>query len=265
MFHHRSIHGIDQSGQPSLAAAIVLDVAEAPCARRSRCRGRTPSRPRSSRARSPARPSRPGRSRGCSRSRRGAARPSCSARRAGTTRAPCCSGRRRCRRSPRRSAARGPSTARPAGSSTAAPSARGRSRSSAARRRTCSPTDFRGAASDAESSDRPFPVPRAMSPREPLRVNAPVSRFSSTVRCAKQWRPSITWHTPRRTRSFGVSRSIRSPRYSIVPLVTSPRSARSRLEIAFSVVVLPAPFAPSSATMPPSGTSSDTPFSTRIT
>ena len=37
----------------------------------------------------------------------------------------------------------------------------------------------------------------------------------------------------------------------IEPLVTSPRSACSRLEIAFSVVVLPAPLAPSSATMPP--------------
>ena len=45
---------------------------------------------------------------------------------------------------------------------------------------------------------------------------------------------------------------MRSPRNSIVPLVTSPRSARSRFEIAFSVVVLPAPLAPSSATMPPS-------------
>ena len=40
---------------------------------------------------------------------------------------------------------------------------------------------------------------------------------------------------------------------------------RCRLEIAFSVVDLPAPLAPSRATMPPSGTSSDTPFSTRIT
>jgi len=36
--------------------------------------------------------------------------------------------------------------------------------------------------------------------------------------------------------------------------VTSPRSARSRLEIAFSVVDLPAPLAPNSATMPPVGT-----------
>jgi hypothetical protein len=52
---------------------------------------------------------------------------------------------------------------------------------------------------------------------------------------------------------------------SIDPLVTSPRSARSRFEIALSVVDLPAPFAPSSATIRPSGTCSDTPFSTRIT
>ncbi|MNL62528.1 hypothetical protein D3C87_1865570 [compost metagenome] len=85
------------------------------------------------------------------------------------------------------------------------------------------------------------------------------------VRCAKQWRPSITWITPRRTRSLGVSWSTRSPRYSIEPLVTSPRSACSRLEMALSVVVLPAPLAPSSATILPSGTSSETPLSTRIT
>ena len=41
-----------------------------------------------------------------------------------------------------------------------------------------------------------------------------------------------------RTSSFGRQRSTRSPLNSIVPLVTSPRSARSRLEIAFSVVRL---------------------------
>ena len=98
-----------------------------------------------------------------------------------------------------------------------------------------------------------------------LRVKAPVSRFSSTVRCWKQCRPSITWHTPMRTSSLGVSRSTRLPMNSIVPLVTSPRSARSRFEMAFSVVVLPAPLAPSSVTILPSGTCSDTPFSTRIT
>ncbi len=52
---------------------------------------------------------------------------------------------------------------------------------------------------------------------------------------------------------------------SIDPLVTSPRSARRRFDIAFSVVDFPAPFAPSSATILPSGTCSETPFSTRIT
>ena len=58
---------------------------------------------------------------------------------------------------------------------------------------------------------------------------------------------------------------MRSPRSSIEPLVTSPRSPASRLLTARSVVVLPAPLPPISATMPPSGTCSDTPFSTRMT
>ena len=58
---------------------------------------------------------------------------------------------------------------------------------------------------------------------------------------------------------------MRSPRNSIEPLVTSPRSPLSRLETARSVVVLPAPLPPSRATMPPSGTCSETPLSTRIT
>src|SRR4051812_21556331 len=70
---------------------------------------------------------------------------------------------------------------------------------------------------------------------------------------------------PRRTSSFGECLSTRSPANSTVPFVTSPRSACSRLEMAFRVVVLPAPFAPRIATMPPLGTDSDTPFSTRMT
>ena len=49
------------------------------------------------------------------------------------------------------------------------------------------------------------------------------------------------------------------------PLVTSPRSVRSRPEIAFSVVVLPAPLAPSSVVMRARLGLSDTPFSTRMT
>ena len=58
---------------------------------------------------------------------------------------------------------------------------------------------------------------------------------------------------------------MRAPAKVIEPLVTSPRSARNRLEMAFKVVVLPAPLAPSSATMPRSGTESETPFNTRMT
>ncbi|EWS65739.1 hypothetical protein Y695_00992 [Hydrogenophaga sp. T4] len=58
---------------------------------------------------------------------------------------------------------------------------------------------------------------------------------------------------------------MRSPRSSTLPLVTSPRSALSRLEMARSVVVLPAPLPPSSAAILPSGTLSETPFNTRIT
>ncbi len=85
------------------------------------------------------------------------------------------------------------------------------------------------------------------------------------VRWAKQCRPSMTWIKPRRTMSAGDSASMRCPRSSIVPLVTAPRSPASRLETARSVVVLPAPLPPSNATMPPSGTVSDTPLSTRIT
>ena len=54
-----------------------------------------------------------------------------------------------------------------------------------------------------------------------------------------------------------LSFSMRSPRSSIEPFVTSPRSPASRLLTARSVVVLPAPLPPSSATTPPSGTRSD--------
>ena len=46
--------------------------------------------------------------------------------------------------------------------------------------------------------------------------------------------------------------SMRLPSKLMVPLVTSPRSVRSTPEIAFSVVVLPAPLAPSSVVMEPS-------------
>ena len=97
----------------------------------------------------------------------------------------------------------------------AAPSARGRSRSSAARRRRCSRTASRAARAGAGSRCRPSRGRALRSARPIARVYAPVSRFSSTVRCWKQCRPSITWHTPRRTSSAGVSWSMRSPSNSI--------------------------------------------------
>ena len=75
----------------------------------------------------------------------------------------------------------------------------------------------------------------------------------------------MTWTIPRVTTSAGSFRWIGCPSHSIVPLVTSPRSVRSSPEIAFRVVLLPAPLAPRRATMPPAGTRSETPFNTRIT
>src|SRR5439155_651935 len=42
-----------------------------------------------------------------------------------------------------------------------------------------------------------------MAAPAPPRVNAPVKRFSSTERCAKQWRPSMTWMQPRREEAVG--------------------------------------------------------------
>ena len=52
---------------------------------------------------------------------------------------------------------------------------------------------------------------------------------------------------------------MRWPPSSMVPFVMSPRSVRSRPETALSVVVLPAPLAPSSATTAPARTSRSTP------
>jgi len=85
------------------------------------------------------------------------------------------------------------------------------------------------------------------------------------VRCSNTRRPSNTCAIPRRTIACGAIPSMRWPLSSMVPLVTSPRSDRKTPEIAFSVVVFPAPFAPSSVVMCPSATVSETPFSTRMT
>ena len=97
------------------------------------------------------------------------------------------------------------------------------------------------------------------------RVWAPAIKLSSTVKFSKTRLPSNTCVTPRLTTVCGGSRSSLSPSSSTVPLVTSPRSARSRPEIAFRVVVLPAPLAPSRVVMQPFSADRETPFSTKMT
>src|SRR5215813_5415893 len=61
-------------------------------------------------------------------------------------------------------------------------------------------------------------------------------------------RPSGTWTTPRRTIASGVRRSMRAP-----STVIAPHEGRSSPEMARSEVVFPAPLAPRSATIWPSG------------
>ena len=58
---------------------------------------------------------------------------------------------------------------------------------------------------------------------------------------------------------------MRWPASSTEPFVMSPRSERSSPEIALSVVVFPAPLAPSSVVIFPSGQVIETPFKTRMT
>src|SRR5580765_5400849 len=64
-------------------------------------------------------------------------------------------------------------------------------------------------------------------------------------------RPSGTWAIPSRARALGDVRARSSP-----PNRTRPAIGRTRPETTRSVVVLPAPFAPSSATTSPAGTAS---------
>ena len=68
---------------------------------------------------------------------------------------------------------------------------------------------------------------------------------------------------PSATRLCAASVAMLRPWNCTSPRVTSPRSAFSKPLIAFSKVLLPAPLAPSSATMPPSGTSIDAPLMAR--
>jgi len=83
--------------------------------------------------------------------------------------------------------------------------------------------------------------------------------FSATVRLGKTARPSGTAHRPWRA-----SRSGDVPRISTPPKVTVPAVGTSAPLATLSNVDLPAPFGPSRANTDPSGTSSDTPWTTSI-
>ena len=86
------------------------------------------------------------------------------------------------------------------------------------------------------------------------RVYAPSRRFSVTVSSTKVPRPSGTCAMPARAAASG-------PPLSASRRARSSRSGVTVPEIARSVVVLPAPFAPSTATTSPSPTVSETPRS----
>ncbi|XFF02181.1 hypothetical protein ACQ3JU_0015 (plasmid) [Bradyrhizobium guangxiense] len=99
---------------------------------------------------------------------------------------------------------------------------------------------------------------RSMSERMPalsLRVMAPSWRFSSTVMVVKVPRPCGTWAMPNRT-MLSVERL-----FSGLPSNSTPPVERTMLQIARSVVVLPAPLAPSSVVSEPSLREKDRPWS----
>ena len=82
---------------------------------------------------------------------------------------------------------------------------------------------------------------------------APSIRFSQTERLLSVPRPSGTWPIPIRAASSGVRRCSVRPANTTVPVVLIvPVKARK-------VLVLPAPFAPSSATIEPRATVKSTP------
>ena len=85
------------------------------------------------------------------------------------------------------------------------------------------------------------------------------------MRSAKIRLPSITWVMPDRTMSAGLAPTRLLPSKVMEPLVMAPSWAPSRPVTARAVVLLPAPLAPSSATIEPSGTSMDSPRNDRIT
>ena len=113
-----------------------------------------------------------------------------------------------------------------------------------------------------ETTHRRSRALRASARATGRRTNPPASRFSSTVRCGKQRRPSSTWTTPRRP--AWPHRAANAAPAQADGHPARPRPARpDQGRDAFSVVVLPAPLAPSRATMLPSATASETPRSAR--
>ncbi len=120
-----------------------------------------------------------------------------------------------------------------------------RARASAARRPRASRPAGRAARRDAGRTRRRA---RGRARDAPRCVQAPRRRLSSTVSVANVPRPSGTCAMPRRAIASGVRRKSSARRSRTSPLVlTVP-------EIARSVVVLPAPFAPRIATKSPSST-----------
>src|SRR5215471_12774042 len=104
-----------------------------------------------------------------------------------------------------------------------------------------------------------YPTTRSKSSRTAAlsrRMYAPILRFSQTVSWASVPRPSGTWAMPSRATSSGERWLMTCPSKRTLPPVL-----RTVPEMARRVVVLPAPLAPSRATIVPSSTFSDTPCS----
>ena len=98
-----------------------------------------------------------------------------------------------------------------------------------------------------------------------LNMWPPMMRFCSTVMCGSTRRPSITCTRPARTTAAESRPRIGWPSNVMLPPETRPSSESITPEMAFSVVLLPAPLAPSRATQPRCGTCIDTPLSARMT
>ncbi len=94
--------------------------------------------------------------------------------------------------------------------------------------------------------------------RSTLAAIAPSRRFSSTVSSAMTPRPSGTWARPIRAMF-----SVATPVSRTSSRKTSPVLGVTRPEIVRSNVVLPAPFAPSTAVISPVGASKETSRSAR--